>query len=78
MINLKHFDSNLLKIDKKHQIGKIDDCEKNYIVNPLYLLINHASGYTEEKNGNKYWIFNYSINENKSTTKKIRRFLGWT
>ena len=50
--------------------------KKNYIVNPLYLLINHAGGYIEEKNGNKYWIFNYSINENKSTTKKIRRFLG--
>ena len=61
MINLKHFESNLLKIDKKRQRGikiysigyitikKIDDCENIYSVNPLYLLVNHASGYIEEK-----------------------------
>ena len=58
---LKNFDSNLLKIDKKHYKGiniyyigyitikKIDDCENIYSVNPLYLLVNHASGYIEEK-----------------------------
>ena len=69
MINLKNFDSNLLKIDKKHYKGiniyyigyitikKIDDCENIHSVNPLYLLVNHASGYIEEKNGNKYLIF---------------------
>ena len=61
MINLKHFESNLLNIDKKRQRGikiyyigyitikKIDDCENIYSVNPLYLLVNHASGYIEEK-----------------------------
>ena len=59
MINLKEFDSNLLKIDKKsykdigiYNIGyitikKIDDCENIYSVNPLYLLVNHANGYIE-------------------------------
>ena len=26
-------------------------------MNPLYLLVNHASGYIEEKNENKYLIF---------------------
>ena len=64
MINIKKFDSNLLKIDKKsykdigiYNIGyitikKIDDCENIYSVNPLYLLVNHANGYIEEKNGN--------------------------
>ena len=31
--------------------------------------INHASGYTEEKNGNKYLIFN-SVDENKEVLKK--------
>ena len=31
--------------------------------------INHASGYTEEKNGNKYLIFN-SVDENKEKLKK--------
>ena len=66
MINLKHFHSNLLKIDKKHYKGiniyytgyitikKIDDCENISSVNPLFLLVNHASRYIEEKNGNKY------------------------
>ena len=35
----------------------------------MYLRINHASGYTEEKNGNKYLIFN-SVDENKEVLKK--------
>ena len=63
MINLENFDSNLLKIDKKlykginiYGIGyitikKIDECKNIYHVNPLYLLVNYACGYTEEKNG---------------------------
>ena len=54
MINLKNFEPNLLKIDRKsyknigiYNIGyitikKIDDCENIYSVNPLYLLANHA------------------------------------
>ena len=57
IINLKNFESKLLKIDKKsyknigiYNIGyitikKVDDCENIYSVNPLYLLSNHASGY---------------------------------
>ena len=65
MINIKDFDARLLKIDKKsyknigiYNIGyitikKIDDCENIYSVNPLYLLINHANGYIEEKGVNK-------------------------
>ena len=60
-IDLKNFDARLLKIDKKsykntdiYYIGyitikRIDDYESIYSVNPLYLRINHASGYTEEK-----------------------------
>ena len=82
IINLKNFESNLLKIDKKsyksidiYYIGyitikKIDDCENIYSVNPLYLLVNHASGYIEEKNGNKYLIFDDSVNENRELLKK--------
>ena len=61
MINIKDFEPNLLKIDRKsyknigiYNIGyitikKIDDCENIYSVNPLYLLVNHESGYIEEK-----------------------------
>ena len=43
---------------------------KIFSVNPLYLLINQASGYIEEKNGNKYLIFDDSVNENKGLLKK--------
>ena len=81
IINLKSFEPKLLKIDKKsyknigiYNIGyitikKIDDCENIYSVNPLYLLINHANGYIEEKGVNKYLIFD-STDENKELLKK--------
>ena len=61
MINLKNFESSLLKIDKKRYKGidiyyigyitikNIDDCENIYSMNPLYLHINQASGDIEEK-----------------------------
>ena len=81
IIDLKNFDARLLKIDKKsyknigiYNIGyitikKIDDCENIYSVNPLYLLINHANGYIEEKGVNKYLVFD-STDENKELLKK--------
>ena len=81
MIDIKTFDSELLKIDKKsykdigfYNIGyitvkKIDDYENIYGVNPLYLTITHASGYIEEKGVNKYLVFS-SIDENKELLKK--------
>ena len=76
MVNIKNFDSNLLKIDKKsykdtgiYNIGyitikKIDDYENIYSVNPLYLTISHASGYIEETNKSKYLVFD-SKDKNK-------------
>ena len=82
VINLKDFDSNLLKPDKKHYKGiniyyigyitikKIDDCGSIYNANPLYLQVNHANGYIEEKNGNKYLISDDSVDENKEVLKK--------
>ena len=36
----------------------------------MCLLANHASGYIEERNGNKYLIFDDSVNENKGLLKK--------
>ena len=36
----------------------------------MHLLVNHANGYTEKKNGNKYLIFNDSVDENKELLKK--------
>ena len=66
MINIKDFDSNLLKIDKM-SYKNIDICYIGYItmkdsdyakihsVNPLYLIIDKVDGYfEEEKNGNRY------------------------
>ena len=68
IINFKNFDSNLLKIDKTYYKGidiyyvgyitirKIDDCENINSVNPLYLLVNHAGGYIEEKMEINTWF----------------------
>ena len=75
----------MLKIDRKsyksigiYNIGyitikKIDDYENIYSVNPLYLLVNHANGYIEEKNVNKYLIFD-SADENKEFLKNTMMF----
>ena len=71
MINLKKFEPDLLKIDKKsyNNIGiyniryitikKIDDYENIYSVNSLYLIVDHASGYIKEKGVNKYLVWFY-------------------
>ena len=81
IIDLKDFDARLLKINKKshksidiYYIGYItikiiDDYESIYSMNPLYLRINHASGCIEEKNGNKYLIFDFA-DEIKEVLKK--------
>ena len=42
---------------------------KIFSVNPLYLRIDHANGYIEEKEVNKYLIFD-STDENKELLKK--------
>ena len=81
IIDLKHFDARLLEIDKKsyknigiYNIGyitikKVDDYESIYSVNPFYLQVNHANWYIEEKNGNKYLIFD-SRDDKKELLKK--------
>ena len=85
MINLKNFESSLLKIGKKsyknigiYNIGyitikKVDDYESIYKVNPLYLLVNHANGYIQEKNENNYIILD-STDEKKDLLKNIKMF----
>ena len=82
IINLKNLESDLLKIYKKSYKGiniyyfgyiaikKISDSKNNHSVNHLCLLVNHASGYIEEQNGNKYLIFDDSVNEDKWLLKK--------
>ena len=47
---------------------------KIFSVNPLYLLINQASGYIKEKSGNKYLIFDGSVHENKELLKNMHLF----
>ena len=81
MIDIENFDPILLKVEREsyknigiYNIGyitikKVGDCENIYSVNPLYLIIDHASGYIEEKDVNKYLIF-HSTNENKELLKK--------
>ena len=76
----------MVKIDKKsykdigiYNIGyitvkKIDDYENIYSVNPLYLIITHASGYIEEKGVNKYLVFD-SKDANKELLKNTMMFL---
>ena len=83
MINVKNFEANLLKIDKKscksigiYNIGyiaikKTDDYESIYGVNPLYLQVNQANRYIEEKIENKYLIFD-SSDQNKELIKKYQ------
>ena len=56
------------------QSKNIDDYENIYSVNPLYLRVNHANGYIEEKRRNKYLIFNESANENKEVLKNTQMF----
>ena len=65
MINIKNFDANVLKIDKKsykntniYYIDYITMKDSEYVeincVNPLYLIISEVDGYFKEINGNKY------------------------
>ena len=68
LIDIRIFQSNLLKIDKKpyknfdiYYIGyitmkKFNAYEDIHSVNPLYLIIHSATGYFKEKNGEKYLI----------------------
>ena len=76
-MNIKNFDSNLLKIDKKSYksldiyyiryitIKNIGDYESIHRVNPLYLIIDKPDGYIEESDENKYQFLLPQIKTNK-------------
>ena len=80
-INLKDFDANLVKIDKKdykdidiYYIGyvtvkRVANCSNINSVNPLYLMINEMIGHFEEKSGNKYLVSD-DVDVNKEVSKK--------
>ena len=86
MINLKHFEPNMLKNWQNsyknisiYNIGyvtikKIDDYESIYSVNSLYLNVNHANGYIEEKNEDKIldlWLYSWKyMNHNNENISK--------
>ena len=81
IINLDNFDARLIKIDKKsykdiniYNIGyvtkkKLGDCMNIDSVNSLYLGITRVNGYIEEKDMDKYLVFD-STDENKELLKK--------
>ena len=80
-INIKSFDSKLIKIDKKSYknidiyyieyitIKNIGDYENTHSVNPLNLIVGKTDGYIKESNGNKYLVFT-STEENKEVLTK--------
>ena len=80
MINIKTFDPNLLKIDKKlyknldiYYTGYITMKDSEYVkfnsVNPLYLIINEVDGYIKEENGNKYLTLVFTDKNEEVLTK---------
>ena len=81
LINLKDFDTSLLKVDKKHYkeidvyyIGyvtfkEITNCDNINSVNPLYWTIDKMIGHFEEKSENKYLVLD-DVNERKEVSKK--------
>ena len=80
MINIKDFNSNLIKIDKNsyknidiYYIGYITMKDFDYVkvnsVNSLYLIMNKVDGYFEEINGNKYLTL-VSTDKNKEVLTK--------
>ena len=86
IIDIENFDAKLLKIDKKSykdtdifDIGyvtkkKIGDSLNINSINPLYLGVTLLNGYIEEKDSNKYLVFD-STDENKELLKNIMLFL---
>ena len=82
-IDIKDFDSNLLKIGKRpyknidiYYIRHITMKDSNYvkinIVNPLYLIISEVDGYIEEKNGNIYLTLVSTEKKQRSIDKMHR------
>ena len=82
MINIKDFDPNFLKLDKKshknidiYYIGYITKKDEYKInsVNPLYLLVHRIDGFIEEKRGNKYLNIAFT-DSNNAVLKNMLKF----
>ena len=85
MINIKHFDSNLLKIEQSQKnigiyyiryitIKKIDDYENDYSVNLLYLIIGKVHGLLKKEMEVNIQFLILSTNENKEVLKNTQNF----
>ena len=72
----QNFCTKFSKIDRKQGlIKRIDDYERICsVIAPLYWIVSFASGYIEERGGNKYLIFDNSFAENKDLLKKYTEF----
>ena len=79
MINIKDFNSDLLKLDKMsyknitiYYIGYVTLKYFKYVsihrVKPLYFIVDEVHGSTEEKSGNEYLVF-ASTDKNKEVLK---------
>ena len=83
MLNIKDFDSNLLKIDQKsfknigiyyiEYITKKDEYKINR-VNPLYLIVGEIDGFFAEKEGSKY--LNITLTDSNSEVLKNTQKFG--
>ena len=82
MVNIKDFDSNFLKIDKKslkniaiYYIGYTTKKDKYAInkVNPFYLNVHEVDGFIEEKEGSKYLNFAFT-DSNSEVLKNMQKF----
>ena len=80
MINIKHFDRNLLKIDQKsykfidiHYIGYVTMRDSDYLeinsISSLNCIINEVDGCIEKINGKKYLTL-VSTDKNKAVLTK--------
>ena len=83
IINIKNFDLNNVKIDKKsykniliYYNGYLTAKDSKYLkstcVNPLYLIFNKVNGYFEETNESKYLML-VPLNESKEKIKKYKK-----
>ena len=81
LINIKNFNSNNLKLDKKGVLGNGVYCigyitkKPQYNISSvrlLYLMINKIKGHFEEVNGDKYLIIS---SENDIKMQNIKKFL---
>ena len=87
MINIKDFDSNLLKTEKQsyknidiYYIVYITMNDSDYVkinsVNPSYLIIDKVDGYIQESNGNKYLTLASTDQRKEVLTKQTELWDG--